>query len=118
MLNPPGESRSDIKAHDRQLVHKLSQEQTNSIFFDIINSGILNFDKAVIDLKKDLILGKIPAMISDASVTFIEINAPSLEVEKTISTYALDHVMSHNPHIKEYQILSKVRDQLVDLLPE
>jgi hypothetical protein len=117
-VNECGKGRSNIEPYERQLVHKISQEKSNVIFSNIINSGILNFDKAVIDLKKDLILDGTPTIVCDASYTFIEISAPSLEVEKIISVYALFSEISDHPHIKEYQILSNIRDQLLALLPE
>ena len=110
--------RPGAEPYERDLVHKISQEKTDIVFSSIINSGVLKFDHAVIDLKKDLMLDQCFGFICDASDTYIEISAPSLEVEKTICVYALNYEISQHPHIREYQILSNIRDQLLALLPE
>lgn len=104
----------------RQLILMLAHEKCKQFFHRVLTSGILNYSEGIVSLKVQVRIAdsKTAQYVTDRARTQIRISIPELKVEKAISVYAPDVEHENYPDIIEFQIITQIETEILELVPK
>ena len=102
----------------RQLISTIPPDRCNSFFHRVLTSGILNYSEDIVALKEELLAPDRSIGVTDRANTEIRISVPKLKVEQAISVYAPDVELKNFPDIIEFQTITQIEHEILDLVPK
>lgn len=102
----------------RRLITTIPPERCAAVFRRVLTSGLLNYSEGIIELKKDLLPPDGWKMVTDNPSTEIHVFVPELKTEQTVSVYAPDVELKNFPDIIEFQIITQLEKEILELVPK
>lgn len=100
---------------NNQLISNIPRNRCNSFFHQVLTSGILNYSESIVSLKVDLLIPFKLKGVTDRATTEIRISIPKLKIDKVISVYAPDVELQNFPDIIEFQLITQIEKEILDL---
>jgi hypothetical protein len=98
-----------------QLISNIPRDQCSMFFHHVLTSGILNYSESIVSLKVDLLNPLKLKGVTDRPTTEIRISIPKLKIDKFISVYAPDIELQNFPDIIEFQLVTQIEKEILDL---
>ena len=102
----------------RQLISTIPNDRCKSFYYRVLTSGILNYSEGIVALKVGLLDSNRSRGVTDRPNTEIRISVPELKINKTISVYAPDVELENFPDIIEFQLITQIEKEILDLVPK